>query len=132
MVVPVDLNDPRPAYLQIADEMRKAIVSGELAPGQRLASGRELAKQYGVAPMTIQQALRELRGEGLVVAWQGRGVFVRDNTSGTNDADSTATIARAIDQLESMRDGLQELENRVADLEAQTKTRSGRGTRRDG
>ena len=132
MVVPVDLNDPRPAYLQIADEMRKAIVSGELAPGQRLASGRELAKQYGVAPMTIQQALRELRGEGLVIAWQGRGVFVRDNTVGPDDIDSTATIARIIDQLESMRDGLHELENRVADLEAQAKPRTDRATRRDG
>jgi DNA-binding GntR family transcriptional regulator len=130
--VPVDDNDPRPAYLQIADEMRKAITSGELAPGRRLASGRELAREYGVAPMTIQQALRELRDEGLVVAWQGRGVFVRDDAGEPTDAANAVSITRIIDQLESVRDGLHELEDRVAALEAESKPRPSRAPRRDG
>jgi GntR family transcriptional regulator len=127
--VPVDPNDPRPAYLQIADDMRRAIESGELSPGQRLASGRDLAKEYNVAPMTIQQALRELRSEGLVVTWQGRGAFVRD---GESEGSKTTTVAHIIDQLEAIRRGMSDLEDRVADLEAQAKPKSGRGARRDG
>ncbi len=47
-------NDPRPPYLQVADDLREAIRSGQYEPGQRLPGGRELAKQYGVALMTLQ------------------------------------------------------------------------------
>ena len=49
-------------------------------PGDRLPSGKDLAANYGVARMTIQQALRLLRDEGLIVSRQGSGVFVRDRT----------------------------------------------------
>jgi DNA-binding GntR family transcriptional regulator len=97
-----------------------------------MASGRELARQYGVAPMTIQQALRELRNEGLVIAWQGRGVFVRDEAGEPTDAANAATLTRIIDQIESIRGGLHELEGRVAELEAQQKPRPARAHRRDG
>jgi DNA-binding transcriptional MocR family regulator len=46
----------------------------------RLPTRNELAKTYDVAPMTVQNALRELREEGLIVSRQGRGVFVRERT----------------------------------------------------
>lgn len=49
-------------------------------PGDRLPSGKDLSATYGVARMTIQQALRVLRDEGLIVSRQGSGVFVRDRT----------------------------------------------------
>jgi GntR family transcriptional regulator len=73
----IDPNDPRPPYQQIAEDLRRSINAGDLAPGQRMASSRELAALYGVAPMTVHQAIRVLREEGLVDSWQGRGVFVR-------------------------------------------------------
>ncbi|WP_067646730.1 GntR family transcriptional regulator [Nocardia harenae] len=74
---PVDRSDPRPPYRQIADRLRMAIKAGEIAPGQRLPSEVELMSQFGVARMTMRQALQELKAEGLVYAQQGRGVFVR-------------------------------------------------------
>lgn len=43
-------------------------------PGDKLPSGPELAKRFGVARMTVQQAIRLLRDEGLVVSRQGSGV----------------------------------------------------------
>ena len=74
----VNPNDPRPPYVQIADDLRRAITSGELKPRDRLESGRDLAKRYGVAPMTVNSAISALRDEGLLTSWQGRGVFVAD------------------------------------------------------
>ncbi|MGW0227392.1 GntR family transcriptional regulator [Actinopolymorpha singaporensis] len=68
--------DPRPPYVQIADDLRAAIDADELKPGDRLPAGRELAAEYGVAAMTVQHAIRLLRDEGRVQTWQGRGVFV--------------------------------------------------------
>lgn len=85
----VSPNDPRPPYVQIADDLRRAIRSGELAAGERLPSGRELAAQYDVAPMTIQQAIRVLRDDGVVESFQGRGVFVRATTNGGATRGST-------------------------------------------
>ena len=73
----IDHTSDRPAYKQIADTLRADIESGALEPGQRLPSESELVREFGVAQGTIRQGLNLLRGEGLVVAQHGRGVFVR-------------------------------------------------------
>jgi GntR family transcriptional regulator len=104
----VDSNDPRPPYAQIADAMREAIHAGELAPGQRLPSGRKLADEYGVAPMTIQKALTTLRAEGLVRAYRGRGTFVH---GGKADVDGD-------DEVSALKASLDDLTRRVEELEA--------------
>jgi len=76
----LDPDDPRPPYLQIANALRAAILTKTLAAGEQLPSGNELAKRYGVARMTVQQAFKVLRDEGLIVSRQGSGVFVRERT----------------------------------------------------
>ena len=77
----LDPDDPRPPYQQVANLLRAAILTRKLAPGEKLPSGNELAKRYGVARMTVQQAIRVLRDEGLIVSRQGSGVFVRERTA---------------------------------------------------
>ena len=61
--------------------LRAAILTKKLAPGEKLPSQAELAKRYGVARMTVQQSLRILRDENLIVSRQGSGVFVRERTA---------------------------------------------------
>src|SRR4051794_16131174 len=73
----IDRTDDRPPYRQIASALRKSITSGKLAPGEKLPSEAELIDHFGVARMTVRQAVQELRGEGLVVAEHGKGVYVR-------------------------------------------------------
>jgi GntR family transcriptional regulator len=62
---------------RIAEALRRAIEAGELAPGARLPSERDLARQYGTARNTAREAIRLLSDAGLVTAEHGRGVFVR-------------------------------------------------------
>ena len=69
--------DRRPASRRIADELRRAIESGELAPGAQLPSERQLAATYGTARNTAREAIRLLADSGLVIVEQGRGAFVR-------------------------------------------------------
>lgn len=76
----LDPNDPRPPYQQVANALRASILTKTLKPGDKLPSGADLGKRYGVARMTVQQAIRLLRDEGLVVSRQGSGVFVRERT----------------------------------------------------
>ncbi|MGH3773412.1 MAG: GntR family transcriptional regulator [Pseudonocardiaceae bacterium] len=76
----LDPDDPRPPYVQVANALRAAILTKKFHPGDKLPTRNELAKTYSVAPMTVQNALRELRDEGLIVSRQGSGVFVRERT----------------------------------------------------
>jgi putative hydrolases of HD superfamily len=73
---PIDAADKRPPFKKIANSIRAAILTGEFEPGQQLPPGRELAEFFGVAPMTIHQAVRTLRDEGFVTSRAGSGVFV--------------------------------------------------------
>lgn len=76
----LDPDDPRPPYQQVANALRAAILTRKFQPGDKLPSGPQLAETYGVARMTVQQAIRILRDEGLIVSRQGSGVFVRERT----------------------------------------------------
>jgi DNA-binding GntR family transcriptional regulator len=60
--------------------LSSAILTNKFRADDKLPSRNELAKTYDVAPMTVQNALRELREEGLIVSRQGSGVFVRERT----------------------------------------------------
>lgn len=77
----LDLDDPRPPYQQVAASLRNAITTRTFQPGDKLPSQAELSKQFGVARMTVQQALRLLKEEGLVASRQGSGMFVRERTA---------------------------------------------------
>lgn len=104
----VSREDPRPSYVQIADDIRRQIVDGDLSPGDRLPPGRTLAERYGVAPMTVQHALDELRKDDLITSSQGRAVFV----TGTPKPDDLAS------RLDELTNQVRDLTERVADLES--------------
>jgi DNA-binding FadR family transcriptional regulator len=58
----------RPVYEQVADALREAILSGELAAGSPLPPERELCERFGVGRTTVREALRALQTKGLAVA----------------------------------------------------------------
>ena len=75
------LQENMPIYMQIMQKVREAIASGELAPGARVASVRELAGVFAVNPNTMQRALNELEREGLLVSERTSGRFVTKDTA---------------------------------------------------
>lgn len=110
----------RPAYLQVADDLRERIRSGAMSPGDPLPSTARLTEQYGCSASVIKMAVSILRTEGLVVGQQGKGVFVRDSTAPS-------------DALDVIRAELRELSDRVAQVEkelaASRKRPGGRSSR---
>jgi GntR family transcriptional repressor for pyruvate dehydrogenase complex len=58
--------DRNPAYLQVADQIREAILDGSLPAGAPLSTERELCRQFGVSRTTVREALRSLQAQGLV------------------------------------------------------------------
>lgn len=76
--MPIDPDDKRPDYQQIADQMRAAILTRTFEPGQQLPTQEELATRYVVARETVKRGLDILKAEGLVFSRQGKGTFVRE------------------------------------------------------
>ncbi|MGK4583141.1 GntR family transcriptional regulator [Kitasatospora sp. HPMI-4] len=66
-----------PAYVPIADDLRRRINQGEWAPGERLPSRAKLAETYGAHPFALQRAQERLIAEGLLEGRSGSGTFVR-------------------------------------------------------
>ena len=69
----------RPVYQQIMAAIRGAILKGELAPGKKVPSVRDLAAEAQVNPNTMQRALTELEREGLLVGGGTSGRTVTTN-----------------------------------------------------
>lgn len=70
----------RPIYLQVMEQLKLGIISGELAPGSRLAAVRDLAAEASVNPNTMQKALSELEREGLLYTQRTNGRFVTEDS----------------------------------------------------
>ncbi|WP_125770727.1 GntR family transcriptional regulator [Companilactobacillus furfuricola] len=69
-------DDKIPIYLQIQNYLDRQIISGELAPGDRLPSVRQLAVDVTANVNTVQRALSEMIDEKIIVPQRGRGNFV--------------------------------------------------------
>jgi GntR family transcriptional regulator len=73
----VSERSPKPAWVQIEEQLTDRIESGGLAAGERLPPERDLADALSVSRMTVRQALASLAARGLVERGVGRGTFVR-------------------------------------------------------
>jgi GntR family transcriptional regulator len=76
LLINLDARDARPLYLQIMDEVRRALVAGTLRADDPVPSVRELASQLVVNPRTVLQAYQELEREGILYVRRGQGTFI--------------------------------------------------------
>jgi GntR family transcriptional regulator len=82
----VDPGNGLPVYLQIVDQVRRAVAIGILKPGEQLPTVKQLASDLVVNPATVSRALRELEHLEIIQSQPGRGAFVR--------ADAAAGVAK--------------------------------------
>ena len=73
----IDRTSFEPAYAQLAGILRRAVASGMLRPGDQFPSEAQLCHRYEVSPMTVRRAINILVDQGIVIAEQGRGTFVK-------------------------------------------------------
>lgn len=78
-IITLERKNGLPLYRQICQQLREAILSGELAEGTRLPTERALAGELGVNRTTVMNAYNELASEGLIEGHVGRGTLVRRN-----------------------------------------------------
>lgn len=72
-------NNSIPIYVQLVEGLKMKIISGEILPGAKLPSVRDLAEEAGVNPNTMQRALAELERENLIFSLRTSGRFVTED-----------------------------------------------------
>ena len=76
----IDKNVITPLYMQVANELRKEVLSGEYGENGCIGTHTQLAERFGVSMITIRKAVQILEKEGMVEILQGKGTFVRRST----------------------------------------------------
>jgi len=115
----IDSKSGVPLYRQIIEQVKFAIASGSLQPGDRLPTVRQLAVDLSLNPNTVIRAYREMEIEGLLNTQQGSGTFVGDRRPGIDPSERqrmldqilTELLARALDYgftLHEVLDGLRQ------------------------
>jgi DNA-binding GntR family transcriptional regulator len=115
----IDRSSYEPAYAQLVRILLGQIAAGVFRPGDRLPSEAQLCERYGVSPMTVRRVINILADQGVVIAEQGRGTFVRPPEL------STATF-----DLDNLRQLFREGQSTVRLLEARINSASERTARK--
>ena len=76
MFIVISYTNPEPIFRQIMDQLRAAITTSKLKPGEQLPSIREMAGELKVSVITVKRAYSELESEGYLTTRPGLGTFV--------------------------------------------------------
>ncbi len=90
--------DPRsgvPLYLQLIEQVKRAIAVGALLPGEQLPTVKALALDLTVNPNTVARVYRELERDGVIDTSPGRGSFVRTDGGAVEARRAVGDVARA-------------------------------------
>jgi len=97
MFIELNFKSGKPAYLQIAEQVKYAAASGALRGGDLLPSIRTLAERLRINRNTVAKAYSELEHEGVVEQRQGKGVFVSDGATPYAKPLRAAILTEAVD-----------------------------------
>src|SRR2546422_10372302 len=92
-----------PIYLQLMEQVKHAVETGALRPGEQLPGIRPLAEELVINPNTVAKAYRELEHEGVIELRHGAGAFVSANAPAKKVTDKVragqAVVSAAIEKL---------------------------------
>jgi GntR family transcriptional regulator len=89
-----------PLYLQIVDQVQRAIAIGALRPGEQLPTVKQLSSQLVINASTVAKALNELEHLGLITSIPGRGTYVgRDGAEHAARQNAEKTIADGFERV---------------------------------
>ena len=112
MIFHLNHSSGRPIYLQLMDQIKHAIETGALRPGDQLPTIRTLGEELVINPNTVIRAYRDLQHEGVIELRHGSGAFISDAVAGRSKVirKGQAVMQAAIERLVTL--GLTEEEMR--------------------
>jgi len=83
----LDLSTGIPVYRQLIDQVHAALSAGNLSPGDRLPTVRQVAVDLAINPNTVVRAYKELEIRGILTTQQGTGTFIAERPSPAEDGE---------------------------------------------
>jgi GntR family transcriptional regulator len=99
MLFSIQPNHPLPIYHQVVHQIKSAVASGALGPGDRLPSQRDLARELVVNHLTVKKAYETLERQGIIRILRGRGTYVTEDIPETLRDERRHAIRRQIEML---------------------------------
>lgn len=113
-------NSRVPIYIQVIDDLKKKIIKGELKPGEKLPSSRELALEYEVNPNTAARIYKEMEQMELCYVERGKGTFIsseKDLLPGLRNEVINTLVDDFIEQMSELGFSKQEIIGKISDKE---------------
>ena len=120
----MEYNTASPIYLQVINELKKRMVKGELKPGEKMPSNRELAVLFKVNQNTAARIYREMESMGLCYTKRGIGTFVSeedDMISGLKKEMAEELVRNFMQEMEDLGFQKGDLIDRIADYKEEEK-----------
>lgn len=120
----MEYNTTSPIYLQVINELKKRMVKGELKPGEKMPSNRELAVLFKVNQNTAARIYREMESMGLCYTKRGIGTFVSeedDMISGLKKEMAEELVRNFMQEMEDLGFQKGDIIDRIADYKEEEK-----------
>ena len=116
MEIAIDTGDTVPVFAQIIEQIKNAVLSGDLAPGSALPSIRQLANDLQLNPNTVAKAYRLLERDSVIETRGYRGTFIHPDAVTNSAVDLNAwVISKLTDMVKEFRGaGVTDSEIRIA------------------
>ncbi len=113
---------PRNIYEEVAERIKRQIENGELRPGDKLPSARELSEFYHVGRSTVREALSALKAMGLVEIRHGEGSYVRGSADHPAELPGLSSVFMKKESLLELLEARKALEVSNAAIAAEKRT----------
>ncbi|MDE2701029.1 MAG: GntR family transcriptional regulator [Gemmatimonadota bacterium] len=116
MEIVIDTSDSVPVFAQLIDQIKKAVLSGELSSGTALPSIRQLANDMGLNHNTVAKAYRLLERDAVIETKGYRGTFIHPNAKANSAVDLNAWVTSTLSEtIKTLREsGVTDSEIRIA------------------
>ncbi len=116
MDIVIDIDDPIPLFAQLIGQIKQAVLSHQVEPGDALPSIRQLANDLGVNNKTVAKAYRLLERDSVIQTKGYRGTFIHPDAMANSSIDLNARVVETLgDAVRSLRDaGATDSEIRIA------------------
>lgn len=119
MFFSVELSSPKPVYQQLIDQIKLAVATGRLKPGDRLPAIRDAAVELRINRNTVARVYSELEREGILYNRAGQGSFVSDRGSSLSRAEMRRQLVSRLDEMLAQANLFGYSRQQIADLMAQ-------------
>ena len=116
MEIVIDIDEPVPLFAQLIDQIKRAVLSDTLGPGDPLPSIRQLANDLDLNNKTVAKAYRLLERDSVIRTRGYRGTFVHRDAKANSTVDLNAWVVTKLrDTVQTFRDsGVTDSEIRIA------------------